>query len=111
MIAWHYWRDGAHRARDLFDLHVLRQQCDDDEIEATAESWGAGKVWSSTRPILDALEGDLEGAPRRVRWLLDLRPVSHRTRRLRQWWGISMGGTGAFAEIRERETRRRQREG
>lgn len=110
LIAWHYWRDGAHRGRDLLDLHLLRQQTTDEEIEATARAWGIETVWQHTRLLLDALVGDRQSLPLRHRRLLDLEPVSERERRLRQWWGISMGRRGALAEVRERGARRRQRE-
>jgi hypothetical protein len=110
MVAWHFWRDGAHRARDLVDLHLLRQQTSDRDIEATADVWEVGNVWRATRVLLDALEDDGASVPRAYRALLNLEPVSHRNRRLRQWWGISMGGRGAFAELLERDMRRRQRE-
>jgi hypothetical protein len=109
IVAWHFWRDGAHRARDLVDLHLLRQQTSDGDIEATADAWQVGKVWRATRVLLDALEDDGDSVPRAFRALLNLGPVSHRDRRLRQWWGISMGGRGAFSEVLERGVRRRQR--
>ncbi len=109
LVAWHYWRDGAHRARDLVDLHLLRQRSTGKAIQSTADSWGVGRVWRNTERLLDALEDDAERMSSFCRRIVSLDPVSHRDRRLRQWWGISMGGRNAWREVLERDERRRQR--
>lgn len=108
LVAWNYWRDGACRARDLVDLQLLRQRTTDEDVRATANDWGVGRIWEATSVLLDALEGDQKTLPWAHRALLDLEPVSHRRRRLRRLWGISMGGRGALAKVVERGVRRRQ---
>ncbi|MEE9416838.1 MAG: nucleotidyltransferase family protein [Acidimicrobiales bacterium] len=108
IIAWHFWRDGAHRGRDLVDLHLLRQQVPDEVTTSTAETWGVTKLWKRTRSLLDALV-EPDRATLIEKRLLKLELVSHRERRLRQWWGISLGGRTAIKEVVERGVRREQR--
>ena len=109
LVAWHYWRDGGHRARDLLDLHVLCRQVPEARIEATARAWGVERVWRNTSMALDAIS-DPAGADLRHRRLTGLAPVPNHTRRTRQWWGLAMGGVdGAIRELRERAVRNRQR--
>jgi hypothetical protein len=108
IIAWHYWRDGAHRGRDLIDLHLLRQQVPDEITGATAEAWNVARLWKRTQSLLDAVANRDQASPAEKR-LLELEPVSHRERRLRQWRGISFGGRAALKEVIERAVRREQR--
>ena len=108
VVAWHYWRDGAHRGRGLIDLHLLRQRTTDEMIADTAERWGVGRLWRQTQKVLDALENPDEAGVA-ARWLLDLSVVSHRSRRTRQWLAIATGGIGGVSEVAERLTRKRER--
>ena len=108
IVAWHFWRDGAHRLRDLIDLHQLAKLSSDDDLSALASQLGVGTMWRRTRAALDVFEGHRKRAWHDVA-AFPPNGTSERRRRIHQWYGIGLGGIGGRAELADRNLRRRQR--
>jgi hypothetical protein len=120
LLAVHTW---AHvplgRLLDLVDVAAVAQQADEAEIRAVAERWGIGRLWKTTRGVIDSLfyGGSRTWAERL--WARNLQGASERTvlethleRWLSPYWGLpfdkavraSLAAVAAEVEPAEGET-------
>lgn len=79
LVAVHAWKhEPLGRLLHLIDVAVLAAQADRSELEAIAEAWGVGRLWSRTIAVVDALLFTDGSAP----WLV--RPPLRKLRRVRE---------------------------
>jgi hypothetical protein len=80
LLAAHAWRDvPLDTLRDLVDIAAVAQGLDRAQLQSTAEEWGIGRIWKSTRRTIDALFlGGARTLPLRT-WARHLEQVRERT--------------------------------
>jgi hypothetical protein len=105
VLAAHAWKhEPLQTVRDLVDVAVVSSDVDRGDLDRTAEAWGMGRIWRTTRSAADSLFfGGPATIPLRV-WARHLEAVRERTvfeshlqRWLRPFWGLPPAG--AIAEI------------
>jgi hypothetical protein len=96
LLAGHAWAERPlERFRDLIDVAVMANGIDSRELEQTANGWGWGRVWRTTRATIEWL---IEDAPRPApvrlwaRHLTEFREPTVMELQLRRWlspfWGL-----------------------
>lgn len=98
LIAVHAWvHEPVGRISQLLDALLLRAECDQADVDATAAGWGAGRVWATT---VEAAEGVFFGrevrstlrAPLRRLKRVEERTVleSHMYRTFSPFWALPL---------------------
>ena len=96
ILAAHAWsHDPLGFLRDLVDVAAVSSEVDERELDRTAEAWGIGKVWRTTRGAVQALFYDgRETLPLRL-WARHLETVRERTvlethlaQLVQSFWGL-----------------------
>jgi Uncharacterised nucleotidyltransferase len=56
VLAGHLWVTNTFaRLRDLLDVALLLPETDPDEVEALAGAWGVGRMWATTRAVVESV--------------------------------------------------------